>query len=679
MTELEAEIQGLTTVKLGKRFAEGPMGKGTGLSREQFEKKYGPSTPETFEAVGERAAAAGEPTVASGEKGHPVLSKFEQGVEERMGGSGYVTELGQRGVKGVGTGAMAGVEGLYGAEAGAGRELEAKAKNRYASMIDPITSAKADIPRIQHELDQIRMQTDYLRGKVQRVGDKETTFQYGVGSHGPAQKAQKDRFDELTTHEHELVRTLRQAERASKGDLSDEYYGTLGEHMRKEGEHGSKVFQETNKAWEKKWAPYIDKKWDSDWGVELSTGLGETVGAIGTSMIHPAVGLVFMQGQNFKNNQDQYDELMKKQGKTSDPAERDAWAWNKATNETVLEIPGGLAMSGPLKKGFKMAAQSIPRNIEKFSAREQGKIWGEVLEETLSETLVTTPGQTLIGRQEAEKLGQEPLTREQAQREQLGAAGMSLAQSAVLGGAGITSAKVGEARAAAKTEAIKEKLAAAPKQPTFAEYQETQKAKMKPGTYRNFADIPAEPPGTPAKTSINIGLNLGDRENALTPDVIHKVLEKEGVKVVTSEIKNSSYGEPTAVVSIARPMNADQAHRVSTALNQEAIAQKTGEFEPQLYGREAGKWGPYKEEGYVSPTEVPTTATTGTETPQSLGWARPPSPVCQLRPFRSRVHRPVSHIRAAARSRWVPSRAEAVRFRLHEQAEGPIHPAGQLR
>lgn len=108
-------------------------------------------------------------------------------------------------------------------------------------------------------------------------------------------------------------------------------------------------------------------------------------------------------------------------------------------------------------------------------------------------------------------------------------------------------------------------------------------------------------------TQVNIGLATNDGKG-ITADQVRGELDRLGIKVLNSEITQSAT-EPTFVATLSRPMTADEAHDVSTNLNQEAIAQMHNGV-GELYGPGAEAWKPFNSDYLIEPTlktgEVPT-------------------------------------------------------------------------
>lgn len=100
------------------------------------------------------------------------------------------------------------------------------------------------------------------------------------------------------------------------------------------------------------------------------------------------------------------------------------------------------------------------------------------------------------------------------------------------------------------------------------------------------------------RTVVNIGLDVNDGSK-LTVDEAVAALREEGVEVIAQETQQSST-ELTLVATLDRPLTPEEAHRVSVALRQEAIAQRVG-GEGELYGPSAENWRPFDPEQFRAP------------------------------------------------------------------------------
>lgn len=95
---------------------------------------------------------------------------------------------------------------------------------------------------------------------------------------------------------------------------------------------------------------------------------------------------------------------------------------------------------------------------------------------------------------------------------------------------------------------------------------------------------------------VNIGLDVNDGSKLTVPEVV-KVLKAQGVKITEQEVRQSGT-EPTLVAKLSKPLTPEQAHAVSAALRQDAIAQRIGNV-GQLHGPAAEKWGPFNPEYFL--------------------------------------------------------------------------------
>lgn len=99
---------------------------------------------------------------------------------------------------------------------------------------------------------------------------------------------------------------------------------------------------------------------------------------------------------------------------------------------------------------------------------------------------------------------------------------------------------------------------------------------------------------------LNIGLDIpgGGR---IAPEEALAVLERAGIKPVRSMVAQSDT-EPTLVLELDRSLNPEQAHQVSTLLQQEAIAQVDEHGAGDLFGPGADKWKPFNGDYFINPS-----------------------------------------------------------------------------
>lgn len=96
--------------------------------------------------------------------------------------------------------------------------------------------------------------------------------------------------------------------------------------------------------------------------------------------------------------------------------------------------------------------------------------------------------------------------------------------------------------------------------------------------------------------TVNVGLAVEGGERLGLSDVLG-ALRDTGVDVTKHEVKDSNT-EPTVVATLSRPLTPEEAHRVSLALKQEAIAQRVGD-KGELYGPDAEKWRPFNPDYFL--------------------------------------------------------------------------------
>lgn len=100
------------------------------------------------------------------------------------------------------------------------------------------------------------------------------------------------------------------------------------------------------------------------------------------------------------------------------------------------------------------------------------------------------------------------------------------------------------------------------------------------------------------RATVNIGLDIpgGGR---LAPEEALAVLERMGVKPVRATLHQSDT-EPTLVVELPRSLKPEEAHAVSAALQQEAIAQVDEAGNGDLFGPMADKWKPFNGDYFLT-------------------------------------------------------------------------------
>lgn len=115
-----------------------------------------------------------------------------------------------------------------------------------------------------------------------------------------------------------------------------------------------------------------------------------------------------------------------------------------------------------------------------------------------------------------------------------------------------------------------------------------QLAKTKADTQAVVDNMPGRA-STTQPALLNVGLNVGDKVNALTEADVINALKSKGVDVLSGKTVMSN-SEPTFVPALSRPMTPAEVHDVSSSLGQQAIAHSHN-GEGFLAGPEADKWG----------------------------------------------------------------------------------------
>ena len=108
------------------------------------------------------------------------------------------------------------------------------------------------------------------------------------------------------------------------------------------------------------------------------------------------------------------------------------------------------------------------------------------------------------------------------------------------------------------------------------------------------------------KTIINIGMHI-EGDGDITENQVWDALNKNGVKVKVSDVKESTYVDPKGetvtervfVAELEKAMDEDTAYSVSVDTKQDAIGQRTG-ASGELYGPKAAEWRPFNEDFFQS-------------------------------------------------------------------------------
>jgi hypothetical protein len=252
---------------------------------------------------------------------------------------------------------------------------------------------------------------------------------------------------------------------------------------------------EQQKATLAKWAPYIDKARDKEVVMQLADAVGYSGPSTGLAMLTMGnpLGMLVAGGaiwtQQYSDSKAEYKESMQKQGKPVDPEKAHAYAVNQANEQTPLEFGGDVFGYGV----FKTIAKLMPGNAGKVATKTFGKWLKETAQEVAPNIFGEVGTEAAQSYREdviAEKYGvRAPTTAGEKAWKAAKTAPMTALQTFVTAGLPAAVHRTDVAAREGRTEAIKEKLAAQQPQ-TFAERQQEAKANLKPGVYRNFAEIP---------------------------------------------------------------------------------------------------------------------------------------------------------------------------------------------
>lgn len=106
------------------------------------------------------------------------------------------------------------------------------------------------------------------------------------------------------------------------------------------------------------------------------------------------------------------------------------------------------------------------------------------------------------------------------------------------------------------------------------------------------------------RSVLNVGLSTAEvaGEGQITEDVVRAAVERLGVRVTALQVRQSNT-EPTAIVTIDRPLTQDEGDELSRELQQEAIAQRYNDGTGDLFGPKADEWGPFNPEYFLDAEE----------------------------------------------------------------------------
>jgi len=104
------------------------------------------------------------------------------------------------------------------------------------------------------------------------------------------------------------------------------------------------------------------------------------------------------------------------------------------------------------------------------------------------------------------------------------------------------------------------------------------------------------------KTTLNIGLNIGDGTRTVSPTAVRAALALTGAVILASAVLQSTT-EPTFVADIDKPLTEAQATLIAFALQQEAIAQVV-DGQGELYGPGADAWRPFNRDYFLTLEQV---------------------------------------------------------------------------
>lgn len=130
------------------------------------------------------------------------------------------------------------------------------------------------------------------------------------------------------------------------------------------------------------------------------------------------------------------------------------------------------------------------------------------------------------------------------------------------------------------------------------------------------------------RAMVNIGLDVpgGGR---LTPEEAAAVLERVGARPIRMTVAQSDT-EPTLIAELERALTPEEAHDVSVALRQEAIAQVDETGRGELYGPMADNWRPFNGDYFIHPSgKRLTQAIMEAGNPQAVPGGVEPDPVLE--------------------------------------------------
>ena len=154
-----------------------------------------------------------------------------------------------------------------------------------------------------------------------------------------------------------LDKQLKDARRAAAGDVTE---STLGQVSR-QTERLAREAEQNQVAAMTKWQPYISASRDTQWGMKLAEGLGETVPGVLTSIYNPILGAAAIYAQIYQGSLQQY--MAEKPDATRDEAQK------FANSQALAQAPWALAGNQLTARALKASFATLPAGAVERGAR----------------------------------------------------------------------------------------------------------------------------------------------------------------------------------------------------------------------------------------------------------------------------------------------------------------------
>ena len=164
-----------------------------------------------------------------------------------------------------------------------------------------------------------------------------------------------------------LDKQLKDARRAAAGDVTE---STLGQVSR-QTERLAREAEQNQVAAMRKWQPYISASRDTQWGMKLAEGLGETVPGVLTSIYNPILGAAAIYAQIYQGSLQQY--MAEKPEATREEAQK------FANSQALAQAPWALAGNQLTARALKASFAALPAGAVERGARFFGTQLGQAV------------------------------------------------------------------------------------------------------------------------------------------------------------------------------------------------------------------------------------------------------------------------------------------------------------